>query len=147
VLIRSGGSARDEALAASVDDADARVVYLGLSAAGERCPRHVVNRIRLRVERGDLDPSLRVLGIRAAATVRTPDTLAWLKSRATKPSRLLGRPSLLPASPETVAAVAAIAAGWREDPAARVVIQLAAKSRDAQYRAAVRGQIAAPNAP
>ncbi|MFI5230442.1 MAG: hypothetical protein ACHQWU_15310, partial [Gemmatimonadales bacterium] len=102
VLIRSGGSARDEALAASVDDADARVVYLGLSAAGERCPRHVVNRIRLRVERGDLDPSLRVLGIRAAATVRTPDTLAWLKSRATKPSRLLGRPSLLPASPETV---------------------------------------------
>jgi hypothetical protein len=147
VLIRSGGAARDEALAASVDDADARIVYLGLSSAGDRCPRHIVNRIRLRVERGELDPSLRVLGIRAAATVRTPDTLAWLTSRATKPSRLLGRPSLLPAAPETVAAVAAIAAGWREDPQARVVIQLAAKSRDAQYRAAVRGQSAPPSAP
>src|SRR6185437_14742320 len=75
VLLRAGGAGRDEALAASIDDADARIVYLGLTAAGERCPRHVVNRIRLRVERGDIDPSLRVLGIRAAATARTPETL------------------------------------------------------------------------
>ena len=142
VLLRAGGTVRDEALAASVDDVDARIVYLGLTAAGERCPRHVVNRIRLRVERGELDPSLRVLGIRVAATARTSETLNWLMSRAAKPSRLFGRLSLLPAAPESIAAVTAIAAGWRNDPAAHHVIQLAAKSRDAQYRAAIRVQSA-----
>ncbi|HXD47879.1 MAG TPA: hypothetical protein VN600_03850 [Gemmatimonadaceae bacterium] len=146
VLLRAGGTARDEALAASVDDADARIVYLGLTAAGERCPRHVVNRIRLRVERGELDPSLRVLGIRAAATARTPETLNWLTSRAARPSRFFGRLSLLPATPESIAAVGAIAAGWRNDPGARQLMQLAMKSRDAQYRAAVRAQPAAASA-
>jgi hypothetical protein len=146
VLLRAGGTARDEALAASIDDADARIVYLGLTAAGERCPRHVVNRIRLRVERGELDPSLRVLGIRAAATARTPETLSWLRSRAARPSRLFGRLSLLPATPESIAALGAIAAGWRDDPSAGQVLQLAMKSRDAQYRAAVRAQSTAASA-
>ena len=140
VMLRSGGAARDEALVAGVDDSDSRIVYLALTAACERCPRHAVSRIRLRVERSELDPSLRALGIRAAATVRTPDTLGWLASRVIKASRLLGRPSLLPATPETVAAVTAIAAGWRNDPAAAQVVTLAMKSRDPQYRAAMRGQ-------
>ncbi len=125
VMLRSGGAARDEALVAGVDDSDSRIVYLALTAACERCPRHAVSRIRLRVERSELDPSLRALGIRAAATVRTPDTLGWLASRVIKASRLLGRPSLLPATPETVAAVTAIAAGWRNDPAAAQVVTLA----------------------
>jgi hypothetical protein len=139
LLLRSGGSARDEALAASIDDGDARITYLGLTAACERCPPHVAARIRARLDRGDLDPSLRALGTRVAATVRTADTLAWLVSRVVK-SRLFGRLSLLPATPETMEAVTAIVAGWRNDPAAARVVALATKSRDAQYRAAARGQ-------
>jgi hypothetical protein len=75
-----------------------------------------------------------------AATVRTADTLAWLVSRVVKSSRLFGRLSLLPATPETIEAVTAIVAGWRNDPAAARVVALATKSRDAQYRAAARGQ-------
>ena len=140
LLLRAGGSARDEALAASIDDVDARITYLGLTAACERCPPHVAARIRARLDRGDLDPSLRALGTRAAATVRTADTLAWLVSRVVKSSRLFGRLSLLPATPETVEAVTAIVAGWRNDPAAARVVALATKSRDAQYRAAAHGQ-------
>jgi hypothetical protein len=143
VMLRAGGAPREEALVVSIDDRDARVVYLGLTAACERCPRHAVSRIRARMERGELDPSLRVLGVRAAATVRTPETLSWLTSRAVKPSRLFGRPALLPATPETIAAVTAIASSWRDDPAAAQVLNLARRSRDAQYRAAVRGQPAA----
>jgi hypothetical protein len=140
LLIRAGGSVRDEALAASIDDGDARITYLGLTAACERCPPHVAARIRARLDRGDLDPSLRALGTRVAATVRTADTLAWLVSRVVKSSRLFGRLSLLPATPETMEAVTAIVAGWRNDPAAARVVVLATKSRDAQYRAAARGQ-------
>ncbi len=140
LLLRAGGSARDDALAASIDDSDARITYLGLTAACERCPPHVAARIRARLDRGDLDPSLRALGTRVAATVRTADTLAWLVSRVVKSSRLFGRLSLLPATPETMEAVTAIVAGWRNDPAAARVVALATKSRDAQYRAAARGQ-------
>jgi hypothetical protein len=140
LLLRAGGSARDEALAASIDDGDARITYLGLTAACEGCPPQVAARIRARLDRGDLDPSLRALGTRAAATVRTADTLAWLVSRVVKSSRLFGRLSLLPATPETMEAVTAIVAGWRNDPAAARVVALATKSRDAQYRAAARGQ-------
>jgi hypothetical protein len=140
LLLRAGGPGRDEALAASVDDGDGRITYLGLTAACERCPPHVAALIRARLDRGDLAPSLRALGTRAAATVRTADTLAWLVSRVVKSSRLFGRLSLLPATPETVEAVTAIVAGWRNDPAAARVVALATKSRDAQYRAAARGQ-------
>jgi hypothetical protein len=140
LLLRAGGSARDEALAASIDDGDARITYLGLTAACERCPPHVAARVRARLDRGDLDPSLRALGTRVAATVRTADTLAWLVSRVVKSSRLFGRLSLLPATPETIVAVTAIVAGWRNDPGAARVVALATKSRDAQYRAAARGQ-------
>jgi hypothetical protein len=72
--------------------------------------------------------------------VRTADTLAWLVSRVVKSSRLFGRVSLLPATPETVEAVTAIVGGWRNDPGAARVVALATKSRDARYRAAARGQ-------
>ncbi len=138
LMLRAGGAARDEALAAAIDDDDDRIAYLGLTAACERCPRHVAMRIRARLDRVELVPSLRALGIRAAATVRTADTLAWLVSRALKTSRLFGRTSLLPATPETVEAVTAIVAGWPNDPAAARVVALARKSRDPQYRAAAR---------
>ena len=138
LMLRAGGGARDEALSAAIDDDDARIAYLALTAACERCPRHVATRIRARLDRGELDQSLRALGIRAAATVRTADTLAWLISRVLKSSRLFRRTSLLPAAPETVEAVTAIVAGWRKDPAAARVVALATKSRDAQYRAAAR---------
>jgi hypothetical protein len=138
LLIRS--AKRDEAILAGLADSDGRIAYLALTAAHERCPREAVSLIRGRVERGELDASLRALGIRAVATIRTPDTLRWLIDRATTRSALLRRRKLLPTTPETLAAISAICTGWRQDPDAQEVIALATRSRIPEVRNAVKGQ-------
>src|SRR5206468_2502401 len=79
LLLRS--AKREEAMLAGLADSDGRIVYLALTAAHERCPREGLMLVRGRVERGELDASLRALGIRAVATLRTPDTLKWLIER------------------------------------------------------------------
>jgi len=132
LLIRS--AKRDEAILAGLADSDSRIVYLALTAAQERCPREGISLIRGRVERGELDAPLRALGIRAVATIRTPDTLRWLIDRATTRSALLRRRKLLPTSPETLAAITAICAGWRQDPEAQEIITLAMRSRSPEVR-------------
>jgi hypothetical protein len=137
VLLRS--VKRDEALLAALGDNDSRIVYLALTAAQERCSHEGLLVIRGRVERGELDASLRALGIRAVATLRTPDTLRWLIERATTRSPLLRRQKLLPMTPETLAALTAICSGWRADAEAQPVIQLAARSRLPEVRNLARG--------
>lgn len=130
-------SQRDEAIVAAVADSDARTVYLALQAAQERCPRAAVALARARVERGELDPALRAMAIRVAATVHTPETLQWLIARAATRTKLLRRYRLLPTSPEMLAALASIAAGWATDPLGAPLVTLAAKSADANVRGAV----------
>jgi len=137
------GPKRDEALLAGLGDADGRIVYLALTAAHERCSREGITLIRGRVERCELDAPLRALGIRAVATVRTPDTLRWLIGRAVTRSKLFRQLRLLPAEPETLAALAAIGSGWRNDPEAAPVIELAMRSKSPEIRNALKGQVAA----
>jgi hypothetical protein len=48
----------------------------------------------------------------------------------------LGRRRLAPKSPEVVAALAALFAGWRRDPQARALLALAQKSKDPELRLA-----------
>jgi hypothetical protein len=127
---------RDTAISTAVSDADQRVVYLALLAAQERCPRQAVDVVRGRVERGDFDAPLRALGVRVAATVRTPDTLAWLVARATTRTRWFKRLRMLPSAPEVIAAVNAIALGWKDDPAAAALLSLAKKSKEGELRQA-----------
>jgi hypothetical protein len=137
LLLRS--PKRDEALLAGLADADGRVVYLALTAAHEKCSREGMSIIRGRVERGELDGSLRALGIRAVATQRTSDTLRWLIARVVVRSKVLRRQRLLPPTPETLAALAAIGAGWRSDPEAAPVLALASRSRLPEVREALKG--------
>ena len=138
LLLRS--AKRDEAMLAALGDSDSRIAYLALTAAHERCPREGITLIRGRVERGELDAALRALGIRAVATLRTPDTLRWLIDRATVRSALFRRRRLLPTTPEVLAAITAICVGWRQDPEAQEVIMLASRSRIPEVRTAARGQ-------
>jgi hypothetical protein len=102
-------------------------VYLALQAALERCPRAAIDVLRGRVERGELTPALRVLAIRVVATARTPATLQWLCNRAVTHSKWLRRPKLNAQTPEVLAAVSAIKAGWPNDPVAAPVLALAKK--------------------
>jgi hypothetical protein len=142
LLLRS--PKRDEAMLAGLNDTDGRIVYLALTVALERCSREGLSAIRGRVERGELDAPLRALGIRAVATMRTPDTLRWLIDRASAKSALLRRRRLLPPSPETLAALTAICGSWRQDPEAAEVIALANRSKVPEVRNAVRDQAAVP---
>lgn len=142
LLLRS--AKRDEAMLAALADSDSRIAYLALTAAHERCPREGITLIRGRVERGELDAALRALGIRAVATLRTPDTLRWLIDQATARSALFRRRRLLPTTPEVLAAITAICAGWRQDPEAQEVIALASRSRIPEVRSAARGQPPSP---
>ena len=135
---------RDEALLAGLGDADGRIVYLALTAAHEKCSREGLSLIRGRVERGELDASLRALGIRAVATHRSADTLRWLVERVTMKSALLRRQKLQPAAPEMLAALTAICTSWREDPEAAVVIALASKSKLPEVRTALKGAAGTP---
>jgi hypothetical protein len=135
---------RDEAVLAGLNDADGRIVYLTLTAALERCAREGLSVIRGRVERGELDAPLRALGIRAVATLRTPDTLRWLIDRVSARSALFRRRRLLPVSPESLAALTAICGSWRQDPDAAEVIMLANRSKMPEIRNVVRGQAAVP---
>ncbi|MBW8840099.1 MAG: hypothetical protein JF602_09665, partial [Gemmatimonadetes bacterium] len=64
--------------------------------------------------------------------------------RATARSALLRRRRLLPTTPEVLAAIVAICAGWRQDPEAQEVIALAARSRIPEVRTAARGQPPSP---
>ena len=142
LLLRS--PKRDEALLAGLNDADGRIVYLALTAAVERCTREGISVIRGRVERAELDAPLRALGIRAVATLRTPDTLRWLIDRASARSTLLRRRRLLPVTPEMLAALTAICTSWRQDLDAAEIIALAAKSKLSEIRNALKGQASTP---
>jgi hypothetical protein len=138
------GPKRDEAMLAGLSDADGRIVYLALTAALERCSREGLSVIRGRVERGELDAPLRALGIRAVATLRTPDTLRWLIDRVSALSALFRRRRLLPVGPEMIAALTAIVGSWRSDPEAAEVIALAGRSKVAEVRNALKGQAVVP---
>jgi hypothetical protein len=52
-------------------------------------------------------------------------------------SKLLGRMRLQPPTPEVLAALSAIGSSWRNDPEAKPVIELAARSRLPEIRGAV----------
>jgi hypothetical protein len=131
------GPRRDEALRAALADSDERIVYVAFTAAHERSTPQCIALIRTRVDQVGLDPSIRALGIRAVATSRTPETLEWLISRVITKG-FFGRPKLQPATPETLAALSAIVGGWRQDPVAATVLELAGKSRDQQIRSLVK---------
>jgi hypothetical protein len=138
------GAKRDEALLAGLADADGRIVYLALTAAHEKCSHEGLSLIRSRVERGELDSSLRALGIRAVATHRSADTLRWLIERVTTKSAFLRRRKLQTLAPEMLAALTAICTSWRQDPEAAVVIALASKSKLPEVRSALKGAAGTP---
>ena len=121
---------RDATLLRALADSDERTVYMALQAALEKCPRSGVDLVRSRLQRGELAPAARPLAVRVAATVRTPETLKWLLSRVLTRSKWLKRPKLVASSPEMHAALAAIAVGWPNDPAAAPVLALAAKTKE-----------------
>lgn len=130
-------SARETTIMSALADSDDRVVFAGLTAAQEKCPRLGIELIKERVERGELDSQLRTMGIRIVAQQRTSETLAWLLDFVVTQARWPRRPKLRPSTPEMLAALSTIATVWPDDPSSATVLKLAEQSKDAAVRAKV----------
>jgi hypothetical protein len=140
-LLLAYTATRESALLASVTDPDERVAYIGLVAAAQSCPADAATVIRERVDRGELaDPTVRAAAVRAVASRRDDEALAWLLGRIITTGGLLRRIRLAPSSPEVLASLGALAAHWGDDPRAAVAIALARQSTSASFRAAVHAR-------
>ncbi|MFM8603638.1 MAG: hypothetical protein ACKOC2_06050 [Gemmatimonadota bacterium] len=117
-------------------DPDETIVRLTLAAAMGHCPREVASVLKVRADDETLRPEMRALAVRAAAGHMAPETPIWLANRVMRPARLLRRATLLPTTPELLAAVEGVAVHWGSHPAGREVLTLAATSHDPAVRAA-----------
>lgn len=133
---------RPRALSLALGDADPQVLRLALTECQAGCPAAVLPLVCRRIADPALEPELRVLAVRALGVSREPLALRTLVQLADGGRSLLGRRRLAAASPEVVAAVTALAAGWRASPDAAAVLALARQSADAQLRAAAAGRAA-----
>ncbi len=136
-LLLRDSAAREATIMSALADSDDRVVFAGLTAAQEKCPRPGIELIKQRVDRGELDSQLRTMGIRIVAQQRTSETLAWLLDFVVTEARWPRRPRLRPATPEMLAALSTISMAWPDEPAAATVLKLAAHSKDTAVRAKI----------
>ncbi|HKE91134.1 MAG TPA: hypothetical protein VKB45_12415 [Gemmatimonadales bacterium] len=134
---------RPRVLAQALADREHRVVRLALNAAHHDLPATVLPRIIALADSRQTAPDLRVQAIRVLGAARAPEALDELVRLVDGGRTLLGRRRLLPRSRELVAALAALATGWRDEPRALELLALAAVSNDADVRAATDPEPAA----
>jgi len=120
---------RVRALGVALTDADPQVQRLALGECLGGCPAPVLPLVSRRVEDGG-DGELRALAIRVLGASAEPAAVQTLVRLASRGRTLLGRVRLAPRSPETLAALAALARGWAGHPAAAPVLAEAVRSSD-----------------
>jgi len=125
---------RERALIGALRDPDPRTARLALSAALDNCPPLAVPLVVAVARDGTTASEFRVLAIKVLGRTRHPAALTALLSLTDGGTTWRGRPKLPARSIELVAAVMALAAGWRNDARARAVLALAAASKDPDVR-------------
>lgn len=135
ILIRTPET-RTGAIAAALADTDDRTVRLALGAAMMDCPREAALILMERASDPALPPDVRALGIRAAASFKSPQTVAFLVRRTFGKTKIFRRRALAPKSPEMLAALSGLAAHWHDDRDAAPVLALAAASGDPEISGA-----------
>src|SRR5439155_117850 len=107
-----------------------------LGAALEDCPPAALPPITQLVHDQTAPSELRVLAIKVLGRVRNTAALNALLALVDGGTNWLGRPKLAARSLELLAALMALAAGWRNDVRAAAVLALAAASKDPDVRSA-----------
>ena len=125
---------RERALLGALRDADPRTVRLALSAALEDCPPSALTFITQMAKDQAAASELRVLAIKVLGRVRGTLALSALLELTEGGTSWLGRPRLAARSLELLAALMALAAGWRNDNRAAAVLALAEESKDPDIR-------------
>jgi len=125
---------RETALLGALRDADPRMVRVALTSALEDCPASALPLITQIVQDSAVASELRVLAIKVLGRVRTTVALTSLLELVDGGTTWLGRPRLASRSLELLAALMALAAGWRNDVKASALLTLAAASNDPDIR-------------
>jgi len=127
---------RERALLGALRDPDPRMVRLALGAALEDCPPAALAVVMELARDATAASELRVLAIKVLGRVKNTLALSALLDLVDGGTNWLGRPKLAGRSLELLAALMALAAGWRNDVQASVLLALAAASNDPDVRAA-----------
>jgi len=125
---------RERALLGALRDADPRTVRLALAAALVDCPPAAVPLITGVAHDHTVTSELRVLAIKVLGRVGTTAALDALLELVDGGTNWLGRPKLANRSIEMLAALLALASGWRNDSRAAAILALAASSNDPEIR-------------
>jgi len=110
------------------------MVRVALTAALEDCPPSALPPITQIVHDQTVASELRVLAIKVLGRVRNVAALTALLEIVDGGKNWLGRPRLAARSLEVLAALLALAAGWRNDGRAAALLALAAASGDPDIR-------------
>lgn len=129
---------REQAIAAALADRDEQVVGWGLLALQGELSDTILPLVEVHA-RPAASPDLRPLALKALGRSRNPAALPILLDVVQGGRTLLRRPKLSPKSREMLAALRALAEGWREDPRAAALLGRAAASGDPDIRAAAVG--------
>ncbi len=135
-LLRSEHT-REQGTLIALRDPDPRVFGLGLATMARECTPAQSREAMRRYESPSLTSELRVRVIRAVAVSGTAEAAQWLASLVTSRRWLFGSIKLRKPTPETVAAVAALAKHFGNTDAGKQIVALAAESRSPEYRRAV----------
>lgn len=135
---------RENAIHEAVGDPDYRVVRVALDAAMHGLARKTGPRVLQRIEQAEPESELRIKAIPLLARVPFPGARDWLVQRLTRKRGVFffKRTVIVETTPESLAGVRALVAGWADDPAAKAVVALAARSPDAAMVAAAGGSAA-----
>ena len=125
---------RELALLGALSDPDPRMVRVGLTAALEQCPSTAVQFVTRLAHDQSIASELRVLAIKVLGRATHPSALDALFQLVDGGNTWLGRRKLAPRSLELLAALMALAAGWRNDRKVAALLALAAASGDPDVR-------------
>jgi hypothetical protein len=134
---------RDRVITQALSDREHRIVRIALIASLQGVPSNALARITALATGRQVPTDLRLQAIRVLGVARAPEALQELVKLVDGGRTLLGKRKLLPRSRELVAAVAALATGWRDEPRALELLALAAVSVDSDVRAATDPEAAA----
>jgi len=128
---------RDQGICTGLTDGDDLIFRTALAGALDSCPTEAAPLLIDQLESRGQAADVRLQIVRVLGTISTPATRDCLIRRALARRRWLPGRRLATKSPEMIAAIGGLAARWRDDPAVRDVLRLAAKSPDPEIRAAL----------
>jgi hypothetical protein len=129
---------RDSALAAGLADRDKGVLRAALQAARSNMPQSAVPGLAKRVLEDDFPDEFRVMALLLLGKSANIAALDALLAYASAGRSMLGKVKLAPTSPEMLAAISGLARSWSNERRARLVLDVAEKSKDSQVLNALK---------